>query len=685
MKRRMVMPWSSSGFAVAALALAFAGCFKSPDVDKIICTGDSSCPGGYTCTIPAGSKQGACVRSTSEQDVGGDLRPILGEVGSPVDLSPWIDGAGGPAVDQASAGSMDGPGGGALDVAVDTGTATPDVPPVEVDAAQDSPPDPTMPSPDTRDVFVPDLPLGPDTPACNGAGSCCSDSDCTGICQTCSANHTCVSVINADDPNHRCSGTCDATGACKDKKGQACDAVSGGCVSGTTCSPENICCDKACTGSCEACDISGSAGTCTTLGTGAPPHSGHTACTATSSECAGTCNGSSVSCSYTTATCGTATCTGTSYTPAGICSNGACTPGTTRTCGNNQTCSNNACACVAPNVTCGDACVNTATDASNCGSCGHSCQGGTCSGGLCQPIAMTSGLSGYSFVFGVDSQYVYYSSCSDSYTCTPMRIVIGVTGGTGSALTSTTCSGIGVIGNTLLLFENQVADFLCTIGTDCAPTSATRFADGFFGRFKSPSPAYFTLTSYANASTETTTWYTNANSAQSTFSWGHSGNLSSFAQVGNAVYWIEAVDSSTYKISGTVGFPASTTHQVAGSITYNANIIDANSQSLIVQDNSSNALYRVPLPGGLGTASPQAIVGTTATGFVTEDVNGIYWIDSLGNVNRCSAPACSSNTTLATGQVVVQNAGLGGFSPLYQDSTSLYWINGNGDLIRLPK
>lgn len=36
---------------------------------------------------------------------------------------------------------------------------------------------------------------------------------------------------------------------------------------------------------------------------------------------------------------------------------------------------------------CGDAgCVSTADDAENCGACGHSCLGGTCSSGICQPF-----------------------------------------------------------------------------------------------------------------------------------------------------------------------------------------------------------------------------------------------------------------------------------------------------------
>jgi hypothetical protein len=304
---------------------------------------------------------------------------------------------------------------------------------------------------------------------------------------------------------------------------------------------------------------------------------------------------------------------------------------------------------------------------------------------------MTSGLGGYSFVFGVDSQYVYYSACSDLYTCTPMRIGIGAVGVTGSPLTSVVCSGFGVIDNTLLLFQNQVAAFLCSIGTTCVPTTSTRLASGTFAGFKSPASQYFALSDWATSTTETTTWYTASNTAGATFSWSHQGNVSGFAAVGTSVYWTEDVTDSggsviSRSLFGTVGFPASAVNQLAGSMPSLVTVVDANSKSLILQDGSTHYLYRVPLPGGMGTAAPQLIAGATATKFVTEDVNGIYWIDSLGNVNRCAAPNCSTSSPMTTGQTLGNyfsaNANLG---PLYQDSTSLYWINGSGQLIKLAK
>jgi len=62
---------------------------------------------------------------------------------------------------------------------------------------------------------------------------------------------------------------------------------------------------------------------------------------------------------------------------------------------------------------CSGACVQTASDPLNCGSCGHSCQGGTCSGGVCQPLSLVSQpISAFNLVnaqLSDTSLYVYIS------------------------------------------------------------------------------------------------------------------------------------------------------------------------------------------------------------------------------------------------------------------------------------
>jgi hypothetical protein len=99
-------------------------------------------------------------------------------------------------------------------------------------------------------------------------------------------------------------------GACA----KATDCASGFCVDG-------VCCNTACTGQCEACDVAGSAGTCSPV-SGAP-HGTRTACVAAGTGvCARMCDGKDrTKCNFaaTTVECSAATCAAGTATAASSC------------------------------------------------------------------------------------------------------------------------------------------------------------------------------------------------------------------------------------------------------------------------------------------------------------------------------------------------------------------------------
>jgi hypothetical protein len=58
---------------------------------------------------------------------------------------------------------------------------------------------------------------------------------------------------------------------------------------------------------------------------------------------------------------------------------------------------------------CAEGCVSLATDITNCGSCGHDCLGGACTGGVCQPTVLIAGPEIVSAI-AVDAAHLYWTS-----------------------------------------------------------------------------------------------------------------------------------------------------------------------------------------------------------------------------------------------------------------------------------
>ena len=567
--------------------------------------------------------------------------------------------------------------------------------------------------------------------ATNQCVGCVKRSDCAGSCQTCSSG-VCTAIKNQDDPGV-CAGTCDATGACKSKQGQICMAATD-CAGGLACA-DGYCCDKTCSGSCEACNVAASLGTCTMLAANATPHAGHAACVATDPTCAGKCNGTSSTCFYVSTTpCGTASCTGTSYQAAGTCSSGGCalplaqtcplacvvSAGGCKDCTPNQkqcasgvpqlclanatwqnqtactgaaTCSGGTCVC--SKTTCGSACVDTATDSTNCGACGHNCLGGQCIASQCQPTVVANTPAGAPIVFGVDATYLYFEASDTLGALNAYRVsktAVG-TGGTLLNMGSSFVNYLGIIG-TQLFMDQQGEDSSCTFSTDpalCSTTTALlpgTLGGAGFVPFKSPAPQAFAL--YAAGQFETDfNWYSASNALVHTYadfppaasSWGYP---TQFAFEGT-LYWSRYLQDSGGNTFDTSLYSVDMTSTVAKRLTANFapdpyTIIDANAQSLLLTGPVRGDLYRVALPSGDPVHPPSVLnlsSGSWPVG-ATEDANAVYWFEFDGTLYSCSPASCGNKKALASGQSV------SGYD-LYEDTTALYWGARPGQVMRLVK
>lgn len=176
---------------------------------------------------------------------------------------------------------------------------------------------------------------------CDGLGTCT-----TPIAITCEP-YVCKSDLTG------CHTSCTGTGAGQCSSGNTCNNMSCGLKpNGAMCSGpsecqssfcvDGLCCNEACTGQCEACDVASAPGTCTPVPNLQQPHGSRTKCTGQgAAPCGGSCDGSSrTACQYPTGSCRAQSCSGSTLTLAASCSNGACPAVQTQACPNDFACAN---------------------------------------------------------------------------------------------------------------------------------------------------------------------------------------------------------------------------------------------------------------------------------------------------------------------------------------------------------
>jgi hypothetical protein len=284
-------------------------------------------------------------------------------------------------------------------------------------------------------------------------GVCC-DRACTATCESCNQSGkagTCTAIASGAPAHGSCApyATC-ASGACASTCATTADCASTSyckapsCVArvanGTSCTAgeqclsgscvDGVCCDRACGGQCEACDLAGHVGTCTTLTSGAP-HGARPACSGTAvgttcgSQCAGT---SATACSYPTKTapCSANACASGIETHASFCDGAGKCNDVARSCG--------AFVCDGTGVACKTVC----TTPSDCAA------GFWCTVGVCVPVADLG------------------KECTSSAMCSTGNCVDGVCCATASCGAGSSCANVGHRGSC-----TKTLGTACTSGAEC--------------------------------------------------------------------------------------------------------------------------------------------------------------------------------------------------------------------------
>lgn len=225
--------------------------------------------------------------------------------------------------------------------------------------------------------------------SCTGSAAACPDVQTTS-CGTfiCGAS-TCLALCESD---LQCAlGNYCAAGACLPKL-----TLGGACTANNMCASDHcvdgVCCDTACSGQCEACDVETSVGTCTAV-SGAPHGEIRSQCAGVGTTCGGTCGGTDrTACTYPTVTteCRAASCAdGVATLAAGCNGEGTCPTLQTQACSPYQ-CGTTQCLgdceidaqCAAGNYCSAGLCVPKLDNGTACGG-NNQCTSANCVDGVC--------------------------------------------------------------------------------------------------------------------------------------------------------------------------------------------------------------------------------------------------------------------------------------------------------------
>lgn len=271
----------------------------------------------------------------------------------------------------------------------------------------------------------------------------------------------------------------------------------------------------------------------------------------------------------------------------------------------------------------------TASDPLNCGACGHSCLGGGCEAGACQPVAVSRPQGAPNYL-ALGPGTIYWTETSNNSIASAPKM-----GGNAITLVSSgqTNAPAGIVVDSERMYWGSTTYNIglssCPLATCGAPTLPTPMLAGTYSGIFNVALADGSV--YAPA-------HGNSQIIQCPVSAPEDASCSYFVQNRPAPNGIAVDDSGVYWTEDGQG-------------------------------GNAGAIYMCPLSGC--PASPTSVAqGRPNPTFIALDANNVYWLEiqnGMGVLNQCQKSNCTNVIALASG--------LGNPQGLAVDSKYVYWVN----------
>jgi hypothetical protein len=326
---------------------------------------------------------------------------------------------------------------------------------------------------------------------------------------------------------------------------------------------------------------------------------------------------------------------------------------------------------------CGGTCTDTSSDPHSCGACGHDCQGGACSGGLCATIVLSS-----QFVppgrLTMDSKNVYWTNADGTVRAAPIAggstttLAQGLTQPTGVAVDAQDVYATSMDGRIVSApLAGSDAGALTTLATaQPNPYALTVDATDVYWSNVATGAGNGSIMACAKSG---------CGGAPATLASGiHVQYPYGIVAAGGALYWTSFNFGGELNRVPTTGGGGMTT--VGNNLGYPYEVAFAGSTLLTVLYGQGGGVATVPSAGGAAT---HIVGGQSFPTEGTTDGTSAYWTLTVpsqqggATLLKCALSLGALPQVLATG---VQPAG-----SVVVDATWVYWLSNDGTVLKTAK